>query len=44
MTHDGGGAVGLGGGLLAGGGDDLLAVLSDGGIHDLVILLGGELF
>ena len=32
----------LGGHLLAGGGDDLLAVLSDGRVHHLVILLGTE--
>ena len=32
----------LGGDLLAGGGDDLLAVLSDGRVHHLVILLGTE--
>ena len=31
--------MGLGGGLLAGGGDHLLAVLRDGRVHDLVILL-----
>ena len=31
--------MGLGGGLLAGGGNDLLAVLRDGRVHDLVILL-----
>ena len=39
MTHHVPGVDGLGGGLLTGGGDDLLAVLGDGGVHDLIILL-----
>ena len=39
VTNHSGAVSGLGAGLLAGGGDDLLAVLSDGGVHDLVVLL-----
>ena len=39
MAHHVPGVDGLGGGLLTGGGDDLLAVLGDGGVHDLIILL-----
>ena len=39
VTHHGAGVLGLGGGLVAGSGDDLLAVLGDGGVQDLVVLL-----
>ena len=39
MTHHVSGVDGLGGGLLTGRGDDLLAVLGDGGVHHLIILL-----
>ena len=39
VTHHSAGVLGLGGGLVAGGGDDLLAVLGDGGVQDLVVLL-----
>ena len=39
MTHHVSGVDGLGRGLLAGGGYDLLAVLGDGGVHNLVIHL-----
>ena len=39
MTYDGGAVLGMSRGLLTGGGYDLLAVLGDGGVHDLVILL-----
>ena len=33
------GVDGLGGGLLTGSGNYFLAVLGDGGVHDLIILL-----
>lgn len=39
MTYHVPGVDGLGGGLLTGGSDDLLAVLGDGGVHNLIILL-----
>ena len=39
MTNNGGAVLGVGGGLLTGRGDDLLAVLGDGGVHNLIILL-----
>ena len=39
VTNNSGVVTGVGGGLLASGGDDLLAVLGDGGVQDLVILL-----
>jgi len=43
MTNHVSGVNGLGADLLAGGGDHLLAVLSDGGVHNLVILLMAHL-
>jgi len=43
VTHHLPGQDGLGGGLLAGGGDHLLAVLSVHSVHDLVILLVADL-
>ena len=39
VAHHVPGVDGLGGGLLAGGGDDLLAVLGDGCVHYFVVLL-----
>merc|ERR1719334_1805526 len=39
MTDNSSTLVNLGRGLLAGGGHDLLAVLGDGGVDDLVVLL-----
>ena len=39
VTHHVSGVDGLGGCLLTGGGDDLLAVLGDGCVHHLIILL-----
>ena len=39
MTNNGGAVLGVGGSLLTGGGDHLLAVLGDGGVHHLIILL-----
>merc|ERR1719249_57287 len=39
MSHNSSTLVNLGRGLLAGGGHDLLAVLGDGGVDDLVVLL-----
>ena len=37
-AHHGRVVSGVGGGLLAGGGDHLLAVLGHGGVHDLIVL------